>query len=93
MAQGVFLNKESKIVGLWVGAVFIALGLGVMTLMAFAPEGINVPMWVAQIGGSALVFAGLSFVARAKNAVILSRIFSFGVVAILSTLGLYFLLG
>lgn len=87
------MQNREKSVGFWFGAAFGALGLMSMVLMLTNPEGLSVPLWVAEIGASAFVFAGLSFIAQSKGRMGIARIFSFCIVLVLSVVGLYFLMG
>ncbi len=91
MGQETLQNRE-KSVGYWFGAVFVALGLMPMVLILIKPEALNVPLWVAEIGASAFIFAGLSFIAQSKGRSAIARILSICVMLVLIVVGLYFLL-
>ncbi len=87
------MQNPQKSVGFWFGITFIALGLLPMVLMFFSSEGLKVPLLIAEVGTSALVFAGLSFVAQSQGRPVYARIFSACVVLVLAFVGLYFLFG
>jgi hypothetical protein len=50
------------------GIFCVALGLSVGAMIAFYPEGLRVPAWVAFVAVSAFVFAGFSLIASALHA-------------------------
>jgi hypothetical protein len=87
------LIKKTKTAGLVFAAAFVVIGLVMMAVMAWRPAGLGVPLWVAEIGVSAFIFAGLSFAARAFERTRLSVFCSIGVVIALAVPGMFFLLG
>jgi len=87
------LSSPQKLAGFWFGIIFISLGLIPMALMFFKPEGLKVPLLIAEVGASSLVFAGLSFIAQSRGRPGLARLFSLCVVLVLAIVSLFFLLG
>ncbi len=86
------MDNNKKSLGLWLGIIFIAIGLMPMVLMFFKPEGLKISSLVAGIAVSAFVFAGLSFVTQSQGRPVLARAFSLCVVLIMAFVGLYYLL-
>jgi len=87
------LDDQKKSLGLWLGIIFIALGLIPMMLMFFKPDGLKISLLVAGVAASAFIFAGLSFVSQSQGRPVLARTFSLCVVLILAFVGLFYLLG
>lgn len=85
------LQNPEKSVGFWFGAVFVFLGLASIAFIFAKPTGLNVPLWVAVMGASAFIFAGLSFISQSNGRAILARIFSICVMLMLTGVGLCFL--
>ena len=73
-------------------AAVAAVGLVVMILMPLRPEGLSVPLWVAEMAVSGFVSAGLSIACRSLGLVNLSAFFNVLVVVALATPGFWIML-
>lgn len=71
----------------------MAMGIGMVVMMAISQEGLNVPLWVAEVAAATFFFAGVSIAAQTKNWKRLQRISSLFVVYCLAVPGLWIMLG
>ena len=77
---------------LFVGGLFVAVGLGVMAMMTFSPEGLQVPYWVAMTAAATFALAGASVMVQAMGWIGFSRLLGVGTVLCLATPGLWIML-
>lgn len=55
------LGKRDQLI---FGGLFVAVGLGIMAMITFSPEGLNVPYWLGMVAAATFAFAGASVMAQ-----------------------------
>jgi len=85
-------KPEETRAGLGVAALALGMGLLTMILMPLRPEGLQVPLWVAEVAVSGFVSAGLSIACRSLGLVALSAVFNILVIGALATPGFWIML-
>src|SRR5690606_2436118 len=77
--------------GLWFGAVFVLIGLGVGTGMILDPKGLTVPLWLGLAMAATFSAAGLSVILRALGYSGIAQVFAVLCAFGLALPGLWFL--
>ncbi len=82
---------KAKLQQAGIGLPFIAMGLFIAIFAPLHPEGANAPMWVVEAVAACFTFAGVSAVAKAFGAELVSKLAALATAYLLATPGLWLL--
>ncbi len=91
MQAGTEETAVARTAGLWLGAVFVLIGLGVGTGMVLDPKGLTVPLWLGLAVAATFSAAGLSVILRALGYSGVAQLFGVVCAFGLALPGLWFL--
>ena len=78
---------------IWFGLLFMAVGASMMVMMAVSQEGLNAPLWVAEVAAAAFFFAGVAICAQTLQWLMVQRLSALAIVYCLAVPGLWIMLG
>lgn len=77
----------------WFGAIFVAVGAGMMIAMAVDRSGLQAPLWVAELAAFCFVLAGASVLANGRGWTRLARALGVGVVYCMAAIPVWIVFG
>lgn len=92
MVKAKKMTAQQKQPGWGFALLFMGSGLAMMIGMAVSQEGLNAPLWVAEVAALGFFFAGVCILAQSRNWPRLGKIAGLGVVYCLAVPGLWIML-